>query len=111
MKKPTIDERVLRTSLRLLDIYDKQDKLIEEMRKANETRRVAVQEFIRANYMGDQHAFDLLKEAFKENKGGVGRRVYDNSAYDHVQTRMLVKKVREEYPPVVDQSTTTEVQP
>ncbi len=57
MKKP-INERLLPLSLALLAQYDKQDKLIEEMRKSNESRRVAMQEFVRANYTGDDYAFN-----------------------------------------------------
>lgn len=104
MKKP-INERLLSMSLRLLAQYDAQDKLIEEMRKSNEARRVTMQEFIRANYTGDDYAFNTIKAAFVDGSQGLGRRIYDNGAYDHVQTRMLVKAVREKYPVTVDQST------
>lgn len=103
MKKP-INEKALEISLRLLDQHDKQMKLIEEMVKSVEARRTTIQEFIRANYTGDDYAYKLLKECYRTGQGTM-RRIYDNGAYDHVQTRMLVKAVREKYPVTVDQST------
>lgn len=92
-----ISKRQLELSVSLLDKYDQQLKLVDEMRTATCARRDTMMEFIRANYTGDAKAFETLRKGFIGSDGrGNTMRYYDKGLLDTMRTKQIVERARKE---------------
>ena len=99
-----ISRKGLELSLDLLEKYEQQIKLAEELKKGTEARKATIMEFIRANFTGDDEAFKAIRTGFLAEKGsGSTRRYYDRGIMDSMKTKQVVQRVRELL--AVDQST------
>lgn len=88
MKKPIAPEAIP-TELELLALYDKQIETAKKMVEALQFRRRALREFIHANVIGDQKAFDVLRPMLDKCPT---RAYYENQMVVDMTIRRLKEK-------------------
>jgi len=90
MPRKPLHDKLLAKSVDMLALYQKQLKLTKEMLHAYECRISTMEEFIRANFTGDEQAFKIL--APMVGKGtGTTRPFYSNGISDDVRTKKAVQ--------------------
>lgn len=91
-RKPLHDE-LLAHSVDMLALYEKQRKLTKEMLHAYECRISTMQEFIRANFTGDEQAFKILAPIVGKGTG-TKRPFYNDGFLDVKRTKTVVKQAQ-----------------
>lgn len=94
MPKRPLHSDLLRQSLLMLDLYQKQLELTKQMMRACELRNATMSEFIRANFTGDEQAVKLMAPIIRKGNGST-RPFYDDGMYDVMRTKQIVQQARE----------------
>lgn len=90
MPRRPLHDKLLHNSVKMLELYNKQLKLTKEMLHAYECRISTMQEFIRANFTGDEQAFKILAPIVGKGTGTT-RPFYNNGLSDDVRTKKAVQ--------------------
>lgn len=94
MPRRPLHDKLLHNSVKMLELYNKQLKLTKEMLHAYECRISTMQEFIRANFTGDEQAFKIL--APMVGKGtGTTRPFYNGGFIDASRTKKVVQQAQQ----------------
>ena len=97
MMKP-ISTKALRASVKLLEKMEQMQRTAQELIRSVDARISVLNEFIRANYTGDDKAFGILKPVVVENRGNA-RLFYSQPQYggrdpDRIRTKQVVELAR-----------------
>lgn len=97
MMKP-ISTKALRASVKLLEKMEQMQRTAQELIRSVDARISVLNEFIRANYTGDDKAFNQLKPVIIENRGNA-RLFYSQPQYggrdpDRIRTKQVVELAR-----------------
>ena len=69
MAQKIISEKALLASIKLLEKMNQMQRTAQELARSVDARVSVLNEFIRANYTGDDTAFNILKPVVVENRG------------------------------------------
>lgn len=89
-----INEKALAKSIELMDNMMRAKKTAEELAASYQARISVMEEFIQANYTGDDVAFNVLKEDVKSYRGRAYP-YYRGRGLAPCPTRLIVKKAQE----------------
>lgn len=93
MAKKPLHDKLLRHSVKMLELYNKQLKLTKEMLHAYECRIATISEFIRANITGDEQGFKILAPIVGKGTGTT-RPFYDAGLSDDARTKRIVQQAQ-----------------
>ena len=94
MTKKPLHDKVLANSVKMLELYNRQLKLTKEMMSVYECRIATMQEFIRANFTGDEQAFKILAPIVGKGTG-TKRPFYNAGISDDTRTKKAVQQAQQ----------------
>ena len=94
MARKPLHDKLLHHSVKMLELYNKQLALTKEMLHAYECRIATIQEFIRANFTGDEQGFKILAPIVGKGTGTT-RPFYNNGLSDDVRTKKAVQQAQQ----------------
>lgn len=94
MAKKPLHDKLLRHSVHMLELYNKQLALTKEMLHAYECRIATMENFIRANFTGDSEAFKILAPIVGKGTG-TKRPFYNDGFLDAKRTKTVVKQAQQ----------------
>lgn len=94
MPKKPLHDKLLRHSVHMLELYNKQLALTKQMMYGYECRIATMEEFIRANFTGDSEAFKILAPIVGKGTG-TKRPFYNDGFLDVKRTKTVVQQAHQ----------------